>query len=84
MLAMAPELVLARWSKAGDRIDVPIQAKWFTAACQSARALGLPGIYFWDVDSYADPANASTDGSGSFIGRGDQSIKACFAQGWTG
>jgi hypothetical protein len=74
----------ARWSKAGDTIDVPIQAKWFTAACQSARAVGLPGIYFWDVDSYANPANASGDGSGSFIGRGDSSIKACFAQSWTG
>jgi hypothetical protein len=72
----------ARWSKPGDKLDVPIQTKWFTAACASARALGLPGVYFWDVDSYADPAKASTDGSGSFIGRGDQAIKACFAENW--
>jgi len=73
----------ARWSRAGGKIDVPIQAKWFTAACQSARTLRLRGIYFWSVDSYANLSTASGDGSGSFIGRGDQSIKACFAQGWT-
>ena len=74
----------AHWSKAEDTIDVPIQAKWFTAACQSARALGLPGIYFWNVDSNANPANAASASSDSFIGRGDSSIRACFAQSWTG
>jgi hypothetical protein len=74
----------ARWSKAGDTIDVPIQAKWFTAACQSARTLGLRGIYFWNVDSNADPANAVSASSDAFIGRGDSSIRACFAQSWTG
>lgn len=74
----------ARWSKAGDKIDVPIQAKWFTAACQSAKTLHLRGIYFWNVDSNADPAAASSASSASFIGRGDQSIKACFAANWGG
>lgn len=71
----------AQWAKPGDRINARIQQNWFAAACQSARALGLPGMYFWDVDSYADPAAASAYDSGSFIGRGDQAIKSCFA-GW--
>jgi hypothetical protein len=72
----------ARWSQPGDTINVQVQQNWFTAACQSARALNLPGIYFWDVDSYADPAHATANGSGSFIGRGDSAIKACFAAQW--
>lgn len=64
-------------------IEPQIQINWFAAACQSARALHMRGLYFWMLDSNADPANASKYPSGSFIGRGDSAIKACFSQGWS-
>jgi hypothetical protein len=76
----------ALWATAGAKIIPSIQINWFAAACESARTLRMAGIYFWDVDSNADPANlaaAATDG-GTIIGRGDQAIKACFAAGWGG
>jgi hypothetical protein len=74
----------ALWATAGEKVVPAIQINWFAAACQSARALHMAGIYFWDVDSYADPANAAGADAGSIIGRGDQAIKACFSAGWSG
>lgn len=71
------------WGSATVTLEPQIQINWFTAACQSARALHLRGLYFWMLDSNADPANASKYPSGSFIGRGDSAIKACFSQGWS-
>jgi hypothetical protein len=68
----------------GAAIDTPIQTKWFTAACHSARELGLPGMYFWDVDSNANPSDPAAADPESFIGRGDSAIKSCFATGWGG
>jgi hypothetical protein len=72
----------AAFAKAGPDIIDSIQINWFTAACDAARSLDMPGIYFWDVDSNADPAQGATASAGSFIGRGDQAIKTCFASGW--
>lgn len=72
----------AAWAEAGRTPVSAIQINWFTAACNAAQSLGLPGIYFWDVDSYAEPAKGATSDTGAFIGRGDQAIKACFASGW--
>jgi len=31
----------------GRKIDLIVQARWFTAACRAAVATGLHGIYFW-------------------------------------
>ncbi|MBR7833934.1 hypothetical protein KDL01_11695 [Actinospica durhamensis] len=72
----------AQWATAGATPVTSIQVHWFTAACDAAQSLGLPGIYFWDVDSYAEPSLGATSDTGSFIGRGDQAIKSCFASGW--
>lgn len=58
-----------------------IQVKWFTASCQAIKNLGMPGMYFWAIDSNIDPAKPVNQG-GSFIGRGDKAIKSCFAAGW--
>jgi hypothetical protein len=74
----------AAWAEAGHTPVSAIQINWFTAACDAAQSLGLPGIYFWDVDSYAEPSKGATSDTGAFIGRGDQAIKACFASGWGG
>lgn len=72
----------AAWSEAGGTPITSIQVNWFTAACDAAQSLDMPGIYFWDVDSYAEPAEGATSNTGAFIGRGDKAIKACFAHGW--
>ncbi len=74
----------AAWAEAGHTPVTSIQINWFTAACDAAQSLGMPGIYFWDVDSYAEPSQGATSDTGAFIGRGDQAIKACFASGWSG
>ena len=74
----------AAFGSTGSALISAIQINWFDAACDAARSLDMPGIYFWDVDSYADPAQGPTSAAGSFIGRGDQAIKACFASGWSG
>jgi hypothetical protein len=65
----------------GAPILPEIQQKWFAAACQSARSLHMPGLYFWSVDS-TDPMNGHSDSPGSFVGRGDEAIKTCFANPW--
>jgi len=67
-------------------LDVPIQQKWFAAACAAAKDTSMPGIYFFDVNSSDDPADravAARYAPGSFIGRSDGVIKACFASGWS-
>ena len=66
----------------GATLDVAIQDKWFAAACAATKQTGMAGIYFYDVNSTDSPARAASYGPGSFIGRGDQVIKACFASGW--
>lgn len=60
-----------------------IQANWFSAACAAAQSLDMPGVYFWSVDSNAVPAKGATSDVNTFIGRGDQAIKACFSSGWS-
>lgn len=74
----------AVWGVQQDDLKPEIQTKWFAGACQAIRALHMSGVYFWNVDSAADPANASAYSAGSFIGRGDAAIRECFASGWPG
>jgi hypothetical protein len=71
------------WGSATAAIKPQIQANWFAAACQSARTLHMRGLYFWMLDSNADPSDASKYPSGSFIGRGDSAIRTCFSQTWS-
>jgi hypothetical protein len=66
----------------GTPLDVPIQDNWFAAACSAAKRTNLAGLYFYAVNSTDRPSTASGYAPGSFIGRGDRVIKACFASGW--
>jgi hypothetical protein len=73
----------AAWGVAGQTVAPQIQVKWFAGACAAVKSLHLTGIYFWNLDAWAEPAKAAKD-PGSFIGRGDTAIKECFAAGWPG
>jgi hypothetical protein len=68
----------------GAPIEQSIQVNWFQAVCQAVQADHLAGVYWWDVNFDADPANPAQADSGdpiTFIGRAGQSeIKACFTQ----
>jgi hypothetical protein len=74
----------AAWGAATHKLVPQIQAQWFLGACEAVKSLHMFGIYFWNLDAWADPAKAATYNSGSFIGRGDSAIKTCFATGWPG
>lgn len=66
--------------------DVPVQRKWFAAACTAAKETTMAGIYFFDVNSSDNPSDraaAARYAPGSFIDRSDGVIKACFASGWS-
>jgi hypothetical protein len=73
----------ARVAPGGAALDVRIQDKWFAAACAAVKRTGMAGIYFYDVNGTDHPAHAAGYRAGSFIGRGDHAIKACFASGWS-
>jgi hypothetical protein len=74
----------AVWGTKKQKLQPQIQAHWFAGACQAIRSLDMTGVYFWNLDAWADPAKASAYNAGSFIGRGDTAIKQCFASGWSG
>jgi hypothetical protein len=70
----------------GTPLVLSIQRKWFAAACAAAKQTHVPGLYFFDVNSTDKPSgHAATShyAPGSFVGRSDDTIKACFASGWT-
>ena len=59
-----------------------VQARWFTAACQTAKAEHLRGIYFWAV--FLAPGKSPTeDDSASpyeWVGTASaEAIRACFS-----
>jgi hypothetical protein len=72
------------WPRDHQTVAPQVQIRWFAGACAAAKSLNLAGIYFWTLDAWADPADAAGYDVGSFIGRGDQAIKECFASGWPG
>jgi hypothetical protein len=70
----------------GTPLDVPVQQKWFAAACAAAKQTRVAGLYFFDVNSTDNPSDSAATASyapGSFIDRSDDVIKACFASGWS-
>ncbi len=73
----------AKIAPAGTPLDVPIQVRWFEAACAAAKRTGMAGIYFYDLNGIDRPSQAAGYPPGSFIGRGDKAIKACFAAKWS-
>ena len=74
----------AVWGTKRQKLAPQIQTHWFAGACAAVKSLHMSGIYFWNLDAWAEPAKAATYDAGSFIGRGDAAIKACFATGWPG
>jgi hypothetical protein len=74
----------ARWAEDGQTVVPSIQVNWFAGACAAVKSLSMAGIYFWSLDAWAEPAKAASYNAGSFIGRGDAAIQACFASGWPG
>jgi hypothetical protein len=71
------------WGASTGVINTAVQANWFIAACQAARATQTVGIYYWMVDSNDDnplQAVVTRQSSTSWVGRpAEQSIKSCFA-----
>jgi hypothetical protein len=65
-------------------IDQAVQANWYAAVCQAVGADDLAGVYWWDVNFDAQPADPAPSDVGdpiTFIGRSAQSeIKTCFTQ----
>jgi len=74
----------ARWAEEGQTVVPSIQANWFAGSCAAVKSLHMAGIYFWSLDAWAETAKAASYNAGSFIGRGDAAIQACFASGWPG
>jgi hypothetical protein len=64
-------------------IDVQIQANWYQAVCNAVQAENVGGgIYWWEVNFDADPANPAPFQSDrlTFLGRpAAQVIQSCFA-----
>lgn len=75
----------ARSYPVGTPIDINVQVKWFEAACNAAKQVGLAGIYFYDVNGIDQPQSPAAAGyaPGSFIDRGASEIATCFASGWS-
>jgi hypothetical protein len=64
-------------------IDQTVQANWYQAVCQAVAADHVAGLYWWEVNFDADPANPAPFQSDriTFLGRSAQSeIKTCFTQ----
>ena len=63
-------------------IDTSVQTKWYRAVCRAVKTNDLAGVYWWDVNFDADPANVGPWQSDrlTFLGRPAQGvIKNCFA-----
>lgn len=61
------------------------QATWFASACRSAIRIHATGIYFWVVDSWANPFNPDPKYIGSFAFErrpAESAVRSCFAQRW--
>lgn len=61
------------------------QARWFTAACDAARAVKAQGLYYWGLDSGTDPLqpDPNTLGTFAFVTRpAADAARRCFAQPW--
>ncbi len=63
-------------------IDVAVQTKWYEAVCRAAADERIGGIYWWEVNFSANPADPSQFASDrlTFLGRpAQQVIRNCFA-----
>lgn len=65
-----------------SRIDLAVQTKWYEAVCKSVAAEDIGGIYWWEVNFDANPADPGPYESDrlTFLGRPAQDvIRSCFA-----
>jgi hypothetical protein len=65
----------------GVPLNLAVQKRWFTAACQVARQRKMAGLYWWKVDFHEDPTRADPlhDKHDSFVSRpGEDAIQSCF------
>jgi hypothetical protein len=71
------------WGTVGGTANLSVQAHWFSAVCQAAEAAHVQGLYYWMLDSYANPAHPGPDETmSSWLGRpAEQSIRSCFESG---
>jgi hypothetical protein len=80
-----------RWNAAraetpGEPLNEGIQSRWFGAACQAARDVGVDGVYYWRLDfstnvAVADPVRDRHD---SFLGRqAENAVRSCL-DSWGG
>lgn len=61
-----------------EPLDIPVQAKWFTAVCRTVAALKMKGVFFYDVNLADNPA-AWPPGNTNFMGKklSMSAIKGC-------
>jgi hypothetical protein len=75
-------LVPGQWIGTQNKPIIPqIQDNWFKAACNAFRADDLGGIYWWEVNFDADPADpgSALDDRLTFLDRPAQDeVKSCF------
>jgi hypothetical protein len=72
----------ATWASTGRPLNLAVQKRWFTAACQVARQRKMAGLYWWKVDFHEDPVRADPlrDKHDSFVGRpAEDAIQSCFS-----
>jgi hypothetical protein len=72
----------ARWGHTDRPLNLDVQERWFTAACQVARQRRMAGLYWWKLDFHMDPAQADPlhDPHDSFVGRpAEYAIESCFS-----
>jgi hypothetical protein len=73
----------AAWGgTSGRALNLAVQQRWFSAACQVARQRKMAGLYWWKIDFHDDPirADRANDRHDSFIGRpGEDAIQSCFS-----
>ncbi|MCW2786931.1 MAG: hypothetical protein JWP74_3448 [Marmoricola sp.] len=74
----------ALWN-AGTTPTLKQQATWFSSACSASRGIHAKGIYFWTVDSWADPFNPDPKYVGTFGFErrpAEAAVRSCFAKRW--
>lgn len=72
----------AQWGHTDRPLNLDVQERWFTAACQVARQRRMAGLYWWKLDFRMDPAQADPvhDPHDSFVGRpAEHAIESCFS-----
>lgn len=71
------------WGTSSLPLNLDVQVHWYQAVCQFVQQRQVGGVYWWNINFDADPANTSPTQQDrlTFVGRpAADAIKACFAQ----